>query len=198
MVLCRLQGCDVGCSFCDTKETWSVDDLNRRDDLTAALGVNELFAEVTPRELADSIASIAGNLEWVLITGGEPAIYDLRELLDSLHRIGYKTAVETSGTRPLQGRPNWVCVSPKVDMPGGQSLVADVVSLADELKFAVGKKSDVETAISILQSMETKPGVQICVQPLSLSRKATALCLETALELGWRLSLQTHKLIGID
>jgi 7-carboxy-7-deazaguanine synthase len=198
MVLCRLQGCDVGCPFCDTKETWNLDDPNRRDAISEALGENELFTDVSAEDLVAYIEHIAGNLHWIMITGGEPALYDLSDLLESLHQAGYKTAIETSGTYPLQGCPTWVCVSPKADMPGGQSLEAATISRADELKFVIGKTSDIDDALSMLEDYETKPGVQICLQPLSLSRRATDLCLETVLTRGWRLSLQTHKFISIE
>jgi len=198
MVLCRLQGCDVGCPFCDTRETWNLDGLNRRDAIWEALGENELFAEVTDDDLVAYIESIAGNLDWIMITGGEPALYDLTDLLESLRGAGYQTAIETSGTYALRGRPTWVCVSPKVDMPGGRPLVAATIRQADELKFVVGGTSDIDSAISVLREYDTKRGVQICLQPISLSRRATELCLETALERGWRLSLQTHKYIDIE
>ena len=198
MVLCRLQGCNVGCPFCDTKETWGIDDLNRRDNIREVLGENELFADVSGDDLVAYIESIAGNLEWIMITGGEPALYDLTGLLDSLHRIGYKTAIETSGTCFLRGRPTWVCVSPKVGMPGRLPLDGATMSQADELKFVIGTACDLDNALSLLENYETKPGVQICLQPISLSRRATDLCLATVLERGWRLSLQTHKFIGIE
>jgi 7-carboxy-7-deazaguanine synthase len=198
MVLLRLQGCDVGCPFCDTKETWYLREGDRKDSIQKALGTNELYAEVTADEVVGYVASMAGRIRWVMITGGEPARYDLRELVTGLHQAGFKTAVETSGTYPLQCEPTWLCVSPKVDMPGKRQIDGSTVAKADELKFVIGKQSDFDTVDSLLNEYRVKPGAQVSLQPMSLSRKATDLCLETALERGWRLSLQTHKLIEIE
>lgn len=198
MLLLRLQGCDVGCPFCDTKETWHYDQSRQRPTLGAALGSNDLFVEMTVSELLAALQEQSGNIGWILITGGEPARYDLNPLLDTLHKAAFKTALETSGTYLLQGQPRWICVSPKFEMPGKRSLETDTISRADELKFVLGKKADLEIINTILDRYPTKPGVQICLQPISQSRRATEICLEVVIENGWRLSLQTHKYIGID
>ena len=198
MVLLRLHGCDVGCPFCDTKETWHIQDSSRKDSIDAALGPSDLYTEVPAKEIVRHIRSIAGSIRWVMITGGEPARTDLTELVTGLHQAGYQTAVETSGTYALHGEPTWLCVSPKLDMPGKRKIVEDTVAKADELKFVIGKQSDFETVDSVLNAYPLKPGVQVCLQPMSLSKRATDLCLEMAVERGWRLSLQTHKLIDIE
>ncbi len=198
MLLLRLQGCDVGCPFCDTKETWHLDQSNRRQNLNEVLGTNEFFVVMTGDQILDAVQSIAGSIRWIMITGGEPARFDLNPLLNPLHKTGFHTAIETSGTCPLKSRPKWICVSPKYDMPGNRSLIADVISRADELKFVVGKSSDLEIVDSILNQYHTRKTVQICLQPISLSRTATEICVETVLKRGWRLSLQMHKLIDIE
>jgi len=198
MLLLRLQGCDVGCPFCDTKESWSLDQSNQHQSLKDSLGSNELFSIMSEYELLTSIKERIGNIKWILLTGGEPARFDLNPLLDHLHKNSFNTAIETSGTYHLEGQPTWLCVSPKFNMPGKRPLNAEVILRADELKFVLGKRADLETIGTILERYQTKHDVQICLQPVSQSHKATRICLEAAMETGWRLSLQTHKFIDIE
>jgi len=199
MVLLRLQGCDIGCPFCDTKETWEMDPAEQRDRLEEALGANRRFVFLSPARITESVRSVARRIRWVLITGGEPARFDLRPLLSSLREAGFRSAVETSGTYPLFGNPDWLCVSPKYKMPEKRHLEPNVLSLAHELKFLVGKKSDLRLIDLILKQYETRSDVQVCLQPISLSRSATRICLDAVIQRGgWRLSLQSHHFAGID
>ena len=91
----RLAGCDVGCVWCDVKESWP----------------SEGFPLYSPEEMCDWVKSTAA--EMVVITGGEPAMYDCNALVDALHKEGYRVHVETSAAYPLQGQYDWVCISPK-------------------------------------------------------------------------------------
>lgn len=181
MVLLRLQGCGVGCPWCDTKETW-------------APGIPLL----TAAQVAAAVEKAQkGPREWVLITGGEPLEQHLQDLAAELHARGLKVALETSGTAPISFNPEnfeWICVSPKEGMPGGKPLLDGVLSNADELKFVIGKPEDVERARALVARF---PGPVVSLQPLSESKKATRLCVEAAMQYGWRLSLQQHKLLGL-
>ena len=91
----RLGGCDVGCVWCDVKESWDASDHPRMtiDELVAAV-------EQTPAKL-------------VVITGGEPLMHNLDSLTTALQQKGYETNIETSGAHPLSGSWNWICLSPK-------------------------------------------------------------------------------------
>lgn len=198
MILLRLQGCDVGCPFCDTKETWQVSREFRKDSLLEALGQSQYFTRMTSAEISDYLGILAGSIKWVLITGGEPARYDLNPLIDCLHESAFQVAIETSGTYMLKGKPDWICVSPKVNMPGKRTLVEEVMYRADELKFVIGKKADIEVVHSVLKHYPTKQTVQVCLQPISQSKRATKICLDESMKQGWRLSLQMHRYIGID
>jgi 7-carboxy-7-deazaguanine synthase len=199
MVLVRLQGCGVGCPWCDTKETWAVDPAHCLTGLSDVLGTNPQWAEVEPAAVAALARRVAPALDWVLVTGGEPAEQPLGPLVAALKSAGFRVALETSGTAGGSlGVPfDWVCVSPKLGMPGGRAVRSDVIGMADEVKMVIGKSADVDALNALLDRIPIKPGCQVCLQPLSQSEKATRLCLETAMRRGWRLSLQSHKSLGV-
>jgi 7-carboxy-7-deazaguanine synthase len=144
------------------------------------------------------VRRVAPGLAWVLLTGGEPAEQELGPLVDALHGKGFKVALETSGTAPgWRGAAiDWFCLSPKLGMPGGRAILRDAIDRADEIKMPVGRTQDVDN-LAVLLALRTTPGVTPCLQPLSANPKATALCVEECLRRGWRLSVQTHKALGV-
>src|SRR5580698_5975626 len=91
----RLGGCDVGCVWCDVKDSWDA----------------EAHPKMPTEEIVDIAASHKGRI--AVITGGEPAMHDLTALCDALHEAGFKTHIETSGAHPLNGSLDWVTLSPK-------------------------------------------------------------------------------------
>lgn len=195
MVLLRLQGCLVGCPWCDTKHTWSTNVAFQVATISEALGETECFAVVSEEVIVDYICHHHPGPRWVLVTGGEPAAQELGPLVSSLHEAGYNVALETSGTETghLSADFNWVCVSPKINMPGGKPILPEAVVVADELKFVVGRSSDIAVLDEFLTTIPLKENAQICLQPLSMNKAATALCIKTVQERGWRLSVQLHK-----
>ena len=199
MVLLRLQGCGVGCPWCDTKETWHTDPAHAVASIEAALGQNPRYTVTDPLTIRRHIAEHHPGPRWVLLTGGEPADQDLDALVAELHEGGYKVAIETSGTAPglLYVPFDWVCVSPKVNMPGGRAILQTVVEMADEIKFVVGKAADLATLDTLLANVTLKDGCQICLQPMSQNPNATQLCIETVQARGWRLSVQMHKYLRL-
>jgi len=193
-IFIRLQGCPVGCPWCDTPYTWAKD-ANKKVSFAQILqktdATDETYANVF---VPDLVACLPKTPQHVVITGGEPAQYDLRELTEGLIRKRHTTQVETSGTFDLQvDTRTWVTVSPKLDMPGGLDVKPSVLKRANEIKHVVGKKSDVETLKSLLPS--ANPMALVYVQPLSGSPKATNLCIEEAGCNGWKVSIQTHRLL---
>src|SRR5258708_5069463 len=116
----RLGGCDVGCVWCDVKESWDADKHPRRS-------IPDLVAEASayPSRLA-------------VITGGEPLMHDCTELTTQLHRAGFATHIETSGAWPLSGDWDWVTFSPKKF----KAPLPEIPTRADELKVVVYNKSD--------------------------------------------------------
>jgi organic radical activating enzyme len=120
----RLGGCDVGCVWCDVKDSWDADKHPK-------LKIESLKSKIkkTPAEI-------------VVITGGEPLMHDLTELTKELQAAGLKTHIETSGAHALSGSWDWICLSPKkfkAPLPG-------IVPLANELKIVVFNKSDFDWA----------------------------------------------------
>jgi 7-carboxy-7-deazaguanine synthase len=217
MILLRLQGCPVGCTFCDTKETWAMGDAalpQRRATLGEARGTNALWAELDTEALVQAVCDEreerAPGVAWVLLTGGEPAEQPVRPLVDALHRRGFKVALETSGTARghLSEDPtergdssgdscDFVCCSPKIDNPGGRPILSEVVRGADEIKMVIGKASDIEMFESFIHEHHLTDMTKLSLQPMSQSHKATELCAATALRLGCRVSIQVHKVMGI-
>jgi 7-carboxy-7-deazaguanine synthase len=199
MVLLRLHGCEVGCPFCDTKETWETLPENNHIRLSEALGTNNRYATLLGVEISTYIRRILPGPKWILLTGGEPADQPLRDLVDSLHDAHYRVSIETSGTATghLNAGIDWICVSPKINMPGGRVVLPEAVEVADEVKFVIGRERDLEIMHDFLATYPLKPGAQICLQPMSTNQKATELCIETVLALGYRLSVQTHKLLDL-
>ncbi len=196
----RLQYCDVGCPWCDTKYTWSLK-KNRIipfDTMVEKLQDDEFYANAPVVQLVDYITSLKSR--HVVITGGEPASYVLVELTTLLYERGRKVQIETSGTYPIEVHFNtWITLSPKINMPGGREFISYNLSIANELKMPVGRMRDIETLKGLLKSdkSEDKDQLEIWLQPLSQSEKATKLCIEQARLNGWRISLQTHKYAGL-
>jgi 7-carboxy-7-deazaguanine synthase len=199
MVILRLQGCKVGCPWCDTQETWGMEE--QVDSLEQALGKSPAYALLSTATIADYIEAHYPHHRWVLVTGGEPAAYGLRPLVAALHSLGYQVALETSGTAlGLVGAAfDWVTVSPKIGMPGGLLVQATALARADEIKHVVGRQADIDRLDDLLATVQAhlKEDVTICLQPVSQSPKATELCLETIQRRGWRLSLQLHKYLDL-
>lgn len=196
-IFVRLQGCEVGCPWCDTKHTWLLDPDQKRasDEVMAKTDDSPTWADMLPTFLANYLED-SFQARHVVITGGEPSVYDLRPFTAALIMRGYSVQLETSATQPIRVDPNvWVTVSPKIDMPGGFKVRRDSMLRADEIKHPVGKMADVEKLESILPMK--REGAEVWLQPLSESRKATALCVQVATERGWRVSIQTHKAAGL-
>lgn len=199
MVLLRLHGCEVGCPWCDTKETWAFDPTQEVATIADALGANPRYTTMSAEAIARHIVQNHPGPKWVLVTGGEPAQYDLKPLVAALHQCRYKVALETSGTETghLAAGCDWVCVSPKLNMPGGKVVKAEALASAHEIKHVVGRQQDIDNLDDLLAAHPVSPEVHICLQPVSLSPKATDLCVAVVQARGWRLSLQTHKYIGV-
>lgn len=194
----RLQGCDVGCPWCDTKHTWPLDPRNDRpiDEVLAKTKDSPTFTMASSESLAHYLFA-KHKLGHIVITGGEPCNYDLTELTSRL-REKRSVQIETSGTREVLVHENtWVTVSPKIDMPGGFKVLDSALERSSEIKMPVGKQADIDLLHTILARTPKKFTRTIWLQPLSQSEKATALCVRAASEHGWRISIQTHKYLGV-
>jgi 7-carboxy-7-deazaguanine synthase len=199
MIMLRLQGCAVGCPWCDTKETWE----NRSQDLVSdpavAFASKNAWTEMEPEEIVRFISNRYPGPRWVLLSGGEPAEQELAHLVSVLHAKRYQVALETSGTAfgHLSVKFDWVTVSPKLNMPGRKVVHKAATLAADEVKYPVGKPGDIENLCAMIAAGYFRNGVTVCLQPLSQSEAATKLCIKECLERGWRLSAQVHKYLNL-
>lgn len=200
MAILRMQGCDVGCPWCDTKETWTLNLKYRVDLMFDALGRDDKWCMMTSSGIADWINKNHPTMGWVLLTGGEPAQQNLAALVGRLQAEGLKVLVETSGTAQgvLGCRVDWLCVSPKLRMPGGKEIIPEVLAIADEIKMPIGRQKDIDELLKLLcDDSPVEPGAVVSLQPLSESKEATRLCVEAAKQNAWRVSIQVHKLVDL-
>jgi 7-carboxy-7-deazaguanine synthase len=171
----RLGGCDVGCVWCDVKESWDAEKHPRRS-------IPDLVAEAS---------AYPGRL--AVITGGEPLMHDCSALTEQLHRAGFATHIETSGAWPLSGDWDWVCLSPKKF----KAPLPETPSRADELKVVVYNKSDFDWAER--WAAQVSPGCKRYLQPeWSKSAIITPLIIDyIKAHPEWGFSLQLHKYIHV-
>ena len=199
-IFVRLQGCPVGCSWCDTKHTWETLTENRVDpDLVIQIdGEIGRWAELDAKELSAQLVAKGFTAKHIVITGGEPCIYDLRPLTQALSEQGYQCQIETSGTFEVLCDPRtWVTVSPKVNMKGGYKVLEQSLVRADEIKHPVAKQMHIDELDQLLEGIDTL-GKTICLQPISQKPRATELAMKVCIARNWRLSIQTHKYLNID
>jgi 7-carboxy-7-deazaguanine synthase len=171
----RLGGCDVGCVWCDVKESW---DAAKHPIVHIEQMVH--WAKESGTEMA-------------VITGGEPAMHNLVPLTFALQEAGIETNIETSGAHPLTGSWNWVCVSPKKF----KAPLLEVLVQADELKVVIFNKSDFEWAEQ--HAANVGKNCKLFLQPEWDQReKVTPLIIDyVKANPKWRISLQTHKYLQI-
>jgi 7-carboxy-7-deazaguanine synthase len=172
----RLGGCDVGCVWCDVKESWDADAHEK-------IEVNEIVSKVknsTPKGL-------------VVITGGEPLMHNLDRLTSLLQEAGYQTNIETSGSHPLSGKWDWICLSPKKF----KEPLLEIMPIANELKIVLFNKSDFEWAEKYARLVNDT--CKLYLQPeWDKSSLITPLIVDYIKKNPrWELSLQLHKYIHV-
>jgi 7-carboxy-7-deazaguanine synthase len=171
----RLGGCDVGCFWCDVKDSWdaSKHPLINIDEMVAG-------AKEYPGRLA-------------VITGGEPLLHDLSELTSQLHEAGFETNIETSGSSPLSGEWDWICLSPKKF----KAPVPELVPFANELKVVIYNKHDFTWAETY--AAQVNENCKLYLQPeWDKAAEITPLLIDyIKANPKWELSLQVHKYINV-
>ena len=171
----RLGGCDVGCFWCDVKESW---DANKH-----------------PLQTIDAIVAKAlthpGRL--AVITGGEPLLHQLDALTDALHKAGFETNIETSGSSALSGHWDWICLSPKKF----KAPIPVIVPMASELKVVVYNKQDFAWAETYAE--QVGPSCKLYLQPeWDKAAEVTPMIIDyIKANPKWELSLQVHKYIHV-
>ena len=192
----RLQGCPVGCSWCDTKHTWPVNEKKKItvDEMLAKIDPAPNWAEMSVADVAAVVRSMKPR--HFVITGGEPCTYDLLTLTANLKTLG-TVQVETSGTHEIKAVPGtWVTVSPKIGMAGGLKVRGDAMQRADEIKFPVETAEDIKRLEELL-ARHPANGRLVWLQPVSQDDEATELCVRACMTRRWSLSIQTHKYAGV-
>lgn len=172
----RLGGCDVGCVWCDVKDSWDADKHPKKS-------IDFLIAEAKKQPC-----------RILILTGGEPAMYDLTEITKAFKNEGFRVHIETSGAYELVGDFDWVTFSPKKF----KAPIAAAASQADELKVVVFNKSDIHWAEEH-QKMVPKT-CKLYLQPEWDKREVTEkIIFDYVLKNpNWFVSLQTHKYLGVD
>ena len=199
-IFIRLQGCPVGCSWCDTKHTWQQDPLEEVPvgDIPLKTADSAKWALVSTEEMLEIITQQGYTARHVVITGGEPCLHDLFALTQMLEQQGYSCQIETSGTHEVRcTSQTWVTVSPKVGMRGGLEILPQALQRADEIKHPVARARDIEQLEALLATLDDDKPRIIALQPVSQQEAATRLCIETCIARNWRLSMQTHKYLNI-
>lgn len=198
-VFVRLQGCPVGCAWCDTKHTWDIsnDLVVDEDAVLAKQGDAPEYFETSEQALLALFKREGYHARHVVITGGEPCMYDLIPFTSLLHEQGFTTQIETSGTFEIQCHADtWVTISPKVEMKGGYEVLRSAINRANEIKHPVAMQKHIDELDQLL-ALREKDIDFVCLQPISQQQRATELAVRTCIERNWRLSLQTHKYLGI-
>ena len=170
----RIGGCDVGCHWCDVKESWN-------PQLHPALSVEEIVAEAVSKS------------KIVVVTGGEPLTWNMDPLTTLLKQKGARIHIETSGAYPFSGIWDWVCLSPKKNkLP-----VAEAYQKADELKMIIYNKHDLIFAEE--QAAQVGKDCILYLQPeWSKREKMMPLIVDYVLaNPQWQVSLQTHKYLNV-
>lgn len=171
----RLAGCDVGCVWCDVKESW---DLSKHP-------------VVEIKKIIDDAKQYSSRM--AVITGGEPLMHNLTELTDQFHSSGFRTHIETSGAYVLSGSWDWICLSPKKF----KKPIEGICNLANELKVVVYNKSDFDWAEDYKSKMNAN--CKLYLQPeWSRESEMKQLIVDYIKQNPeWEISLQIHKYLNI-
>lgn len=199
-IFIRLQGCDVGCPWCDTRHTWKLKPEHRIEaiDLLQS-SPTTAWTWMEPTQIVEFVTQPKWTARWVVITGGEPAMHDLVPLCTVLEQAGYQVQLETSGTYPVQvSETTWVTVSPKIGMRGGLPIQACALARADEIKHPIARQEHVAALDTLLAQLPLPSRPRICLQPISQKPAATTLAMQVCIERNWRFSAQMHKYLNIE
>ncbi|RDY60743.1 7-carboxy-7-deazaguanine synthase QueE [Flagellimonas nanhaiensis] len=170
----RVGGCDVGCHWCDVKESWDAE-------------------KHPPTSIENIVSNAAKYSDTIVVTGGEPLMWNMEPLTSGLKANKLKTHIETSGAYPLTGTWDWVCLSPKkTKLP-----VSEVYEVADELKVIVYNRHDLVFAEE--QAAQVNENCVLYLQPeWSVRDKVIPLIVDYVMQNPkWKVSLQTHKYLNI-
>ena len=181
----RLGGCDVGCVWCDVKDSW---DATKHPKFTVDEIVSKSILKI--KSLAPNHKD---NPPIFVITGGEPLMHNLDELTNTLALNGFKTNIETSGSSPLSGNWDWICLSPKKF----KAPLDKVLPLANELKIVVYNKSDFNWAEQY--AVQVNSNCKLYLQAEWDKKEIVTPLIIDYIKANpkWQLSVQIHKYINV-
>lgn len=170
----RIGGCDVGCHWCDVKESWNA-------------------ASHPPTAIGQIVENAKKFANTVVVTGGEPLMWNMNPITQTLHNQSISIHIETSGAYPLTGKWDWICLSPKKNKLPTQT----VYNAANELKVIIHNKHDFIFAEE--QAQKVNPNAILFLQPeWSKKDEMTPQIVDYVMQNPkWRISLQTHKFLNI-
>ncbi len=171
----RLGGCDVGCTWCDVKESWPID----------------AHPKMTLEALEANIK--ATKTQIIVVTGGEPTLHNLEPLTQMCHKNGWRTHIETSGTNPLTGKWDWVCFSPK----RFKKPLQEYYKNSDELKIIVAHTNDLRWAETHRSEIDMKTKCFLQVEWEHRESLSPTIIEYIQQNSDWQLSIQTHKYLNI-
>lgn len=170
----RLGGCDVGCWWCDVRESWDA-------DMHPKISVKDLVGSAKKK-----------NPAFVVITGGEPLMHNLEPLTGQLRKAGLKIHIETSGSSPVTGYLDWITLSPK----RFKKPLDEIFPYADELKVVVLTRKDLKWAEE--NAVKCPDKTRLLLQPEWNTPESMDLIVDYVKEhRQWGISLQTHKYLGV-
>jgi len=190
----RLGGCDVGCVWCDVKDSWDADAHSKFSIDEIVSKVNREWEMVNGKSGIENEKREATNQKPIIvITGGEPLMHNLDELSQALQTKGFETNIETSGSSALSGSWNWICLSPKKF----KAPLPEILPFANELKIVVFNKSDFDWAETY--AAQVNANCKLYLQPeWDKAATVTPLIIDyIKANPQWRLSLQIHKYINV-
>ncbi|CAL4326472.1 7-carboxy-7-deazaguanine synthase QueE [Buchnera aphidicola] len=194
-IFIRLQGCPIHCKWCDTKYTWKCLSENKisYEELIKKTTSNQKWSYINITKILKNIQIKEWTAKHVVITGGEPCIYNLLDLTEKLEEKGFKCQIETSGTKKIKCSENtWVTVSPKKD----QKTLHTSILRSNEIKYPILKEEDLLYLEKILLIVQNKK-YRVFLQPISQNQQALEICIKYCTIKNWRLSIQLHKYLLI-
>ena len=172
MVFVRLSGCNLQCPFCDTDHA--------------------AFTQLSASEMVEEALKLGGECRRICLTGGEPSLQAGEALLQAFHQAGFTVHMETNGTQAVPAGVDWITLSPKNQVAGLKGNGTVVLSKADEIKLVLSPGVDPSAWASFPATWHF---LQPCDRDGTMNKEETIAYIET--HPLWRLSLQTHKLLGI-
>ena len=171
----RLGGCNVGCVWCDVKESWDID----------------VHPKISVQEILDNVLKSGAKI--CVVTGGEPAMHDLNPLIEKLKSSNIRSHIETSGAYPILGKPDWICLSPKkFKFP-----ILETLSIANEFKPVIFHHTDIEWAESYTKDLNQNCKLYLQTEWSKSELNLPIIIDYVKLNSKWQISLQTHKYLNI-